>query len=213
MRKDTLVNEPESSPKASSDVAGHILQVAARLFSSRGYDATSVREIVEAAGVTKPTLYYHFGSKQGLAEELLRRPHVDLVAVIRDLLVRVDDPVRLLREALEAHLRFCRDEPDWARFFFAVLSSPQNATLAEGMCRSGEDMRGAMSDCFARLAELGLIESDRIESLGRMFRGLIFVSILEFLKFGRALGPELADELSRDLLHGFARPGFAIERA
>ena len=36
----------------------------------RGYDATPVRAIVEAAGVTKPTLYYHFGSKEGLAQAL-----------------------------------------------------------------------------------------------------------------------------------------------
>ena len=43
-----------------SPVARHIARAAARLFAERGYDATSVREIVEAAGVAKPTLYYYF---------------------------------------------------------------------------------------------------------------------------------------------------------
>ncbi|MFN7990504.1 MAG: TetR/AcrR family transcriptional regulator [Thermoanaerobaculia bacterium] len=46
------------------------------LFTTRGYAATSVREIVEMAGVTKPALYYHFESKEGIylaiLDELVR---------------------------------------------------------------------------------------------------------------------------------------------
>ena len=41
-----------------------ILKKALELFSEKGYDATSVREICEAAGITKPTLYYFYGSKR-----------------------------------------------------------------------------------------------------------------------------------------------------
>lgn len=48
-----------------------LLQAAVELFTVRGYAATSVREIVEAAGLTKPALYYHFGSKEGIYLELL----------------------------------------------------------------------------------------------------------------------------------------------
>lgn len=44
-----------------------LLHEAARLFAERGYDAVSVREIVEASGCTKPAMYYHFGSKDGVA--------------------------------------------------------------------------------------------------------------------------------------------------
>jgi AcrR family transcriptional regulator len=43
-----------------------LLHEAADLFSRKGYAATSVGEIVAAAGVTKPVLYYHFESKEGL---------------------------------------------------------------------------------------------------------------------------------------------------
>ena len=42
-----------------------ILQCAEELFYSRGYDAAGVQEIVEMAGVTKPTLYYYFGRQAG----------------------------------------------------------------------------------------------------------------------------------------------------
>ena len=48
-----------------------ILSEALHLFYVRGYDAVGVQEIVDAAGVTKPTLYYYFGSKKGLLETLL----------------------------------------------------------------------------------------------------------------------------------------------
>lgn len=47
-----------------------IMQCAEELFYSKGYDATGVQEIVERAGVTKPTLYYYFGSKKGLLKAI-----------------------------------------------------------------------------------------------------------------------------------------------
>ena len=40
--------------------AAKIVAAAVRLFCEKGYEATAVREIVEAAGVTKPVLYYYF---------------------------------------------------------------------------------------------------------------------------------------------------------
>ncbi len=41
------------------------------LFARKGYAATTVREIVEAAGVTKPALYYHFGNKEGIFRAMI----------------------------------------------------------------------------------------------------------------------------------------------
>jgi AcrR family transcriptional regulator len=48
-----------------------LLREAADLFSRKGYAATSVGEIVAAAGVTKPVLYYHFKSKERLYLQLM----------------------------------------------------------------------------------------------------------------------------------------------
>src|SRR3954471_19223356 len=101
-----------TSQRSSRDVASHIARVAARLFAERGYDATSVREIVEAAGVTKPTLYYHFGSKEGLAQALLHRPLSGLVEVLGGIAAEGGDPVERLARLVEAHFAFCREEPD-----------------------------------------------------------------------------------------------------
>lgn len=61
--------------KLSGSPQQRLLLAATEIFTSRGYAATSVREIVERAGVTKPVLYYHFTNKEGiylaLVEQLL----------------------------------------------------------------------------------------------------------------------------------------------
>jgi AcrR family transcriptional regulator len=49
----------------------NLLDQAMVLFARHGYEGTGVQEIVEAANVTKPTLYHYFGSKAGLLEALL----------------------------------------------------------------------------------------------------------------------------------------------
>lgn len=60
-----------SSSVPPSDVRQRLLQAALTHFTRRGYAATSVREIVATAGVTKPVLYYYFSSKEGLYLALL----------------------------------------------------------------------------------------------------------------------------------------------
>lgn len=48
-----------------------IMKCALDLFYAKGYDAVGVQEIAEKAGITKPTLYYYFGSKLGLLKSIL----------------------------------------------------------------------------------------------------------------------------------------------
>ena len=48
-----------------------LLESAIALFAEKGYASTSVREIVERAGVTKPALYYYFESKEGMFRAIL----------------------------------------------------------------------------------------------------------------------------------------------
>jgi AcrR family transcriptional regulator len=52
-------------------VRDRLLESAIDIFNQRGYAAASVREIVEASGVTKPVLYYYFGSKEGIYAEIM----------------------------------------------------------------------------------------------------------------------------------------------
>lgn len=51
-----------------------ILEAASRLFTERGYAATSVRDIAAEIGIANPSLYYHFKSKSEILIELLSEP-------------------------------------------------------------------------------------------------------------------------------------------
>ncbi len=65
-------------------VRERLLSAALDIFNERGYAATSVREIVEAAGVTKPSLYYYFGNKEGIYTELMREPFKSLERILEE---------------------------------------------------------------------------------------------------------------------------------
>jgi len=52
------------------DLKARLLLSALSHFAAKGYDGVQVKEVAEEAGVSKPTLYYHFGSKEGLFRQL-----------------------------------------------------------------------------------------------------------------------------------------------
>ena len=92
-----------------------ILAAAAAAFAVRGYEAASVGEIAAAAGITKPVLYDHFGSKRELFVEVMERARDDLVhrsAVA----MAADAPLeRRIRTAVEAFFTYVEDDPEAAR--------------------------------------------------------------------------------------------------
>ena len=60
MKRKNTDGSPESNARQ------RLLETAIGMFAEKGYAGTSVREIVEQAGVSKPVLYYYFQSKEGL---------------------------------------------------------------------------------------------------------------------------------------------------
>src|SRR4051812_32716571 len=56
-----------------ADMPERLLDVATRLFAERGFEGTSVQEIVAAAGVTKGAMYHYFASKDDLLYEIYHR--------------------------------------------------------------------------------------------------------------------------------------------
>ncbi len=59
--------------KNPSESVNRILTCAERLFATKGYDAASIRDITNEAEVNLAAIHYHFGSKEKLLEELLKR--------------------------------------------------------------------------------------------------------------------------------------------
>ncbi|MDX2972432.1 TetR/AcrR family transcriptional regulator [Kribbella solani] len=58
-------------PTGSRDTKGDIHRAAVQLFSTQGYEKTSLREIAEQVGITKASLYYHYSSKQDLLRAII----------------------------------------------------------------------------------------------------------------------------------------------
>lgn len=76
-----------------------IIEAAIEVFFAKGFDAASMREIAEKAGLTKPMIYYHFKNKEALYLGLLED---NLALFCRDLekLLTADAPARTVLAAL-----------------------------------------------------------------------------------------------------------------
>jgi len=103
---------------------GRILAAAVHLFCRRGYEAASVREIVEEAGVTKPVLYYYFKNKEELFQFIvsstLKEYRENLEAICR----RTDLDFRGCLEAVcELHFEAAKTAPELVRFVNAIAFS------------------------------------------------------------------------------------------
>ena len=59
-----------------------LLESARYLFAEKGYEGTSIREIIERAGVTRPVLYYYFANKEDLFRRLVEMNFSDYTAKI-----------------------------------------------------------------------------------------------------------------------------------
>lgn len=71
-----------ADPEALADTKTMIVQQAKGLFAARGYRGVSVREIAEACGLGKATLYHHFRDKRALYMEVLESGADRLVRVL-----------------------------------------------------------------------------------------------------------------------------------
>jgi len=118
------------------DPKERLLDEALRLFARRGVDAVGIQEIVEASGVTKPTLYHHYGSKEGLVTALVDRGFRHLNQSLdgqgpydRDL------PWYLERQA-GRWIEAVRLQPDWFRLQLSLTFLPAE-NLASAPVRPG----------------------------------------------------------------------------
>jgi AcrR family transcriptional regulator len=82
-----------------------LFAVALELFAQRGYRATTMDDIADAAGVTKPLLYQHFSSKRALYLELVDSIAGELLGAVRDAVVQADGPRQQVELGFAAYFR------------------------------------------------------------------------------------------------------------
>ncbi|QFG26294.1 TetR/AcrR family transcriptional regulator [Actinomadura sp. WMMB 499] len=89
--------DAEGTAAARAERRAELLATAAEVFASQGYSATTVRKVADAAGILGGSLYYHFDSKESMADEILSTFLDDMWASYE----RVLDEGRSARDTLE----------------------------------------------------------------------------------------------------------------
>lgn len=103
-----------------------LLEVAEGLFADQGYLATSVREIVQGAGVQPPALYYHFENKEALLVELLTMRFEAYERSLKERLGPTTTPEAACLAFVEHAFDRLADQSSAVRFVFGVLYGPQH---------------------------------------------------------------------------------------
>lgn len=106
---------------AGTERRRQLIDVARSLFAERGYEATSIEEIAQRAGVSKPVVYEHFGGKEGLYAVVVDREMSVLLDGITSSLTSYRSRVRLEQVAL-ALLSYIEDRTDGFRIL--IRDSP-----------------------------------------------------------------------------------------
>jgi TetR/AcrR family transcriptional regulator len=101
-----------------------LLDIALSLFSQRGYDAVGVQEIVDEAGVTKPTLYHYFDSKRGLLDALIQREEGRLLSGILFASIYQGDLIITLERIVKAYFKVSKEHPDFYRLQMGMVFAP-----------------------------------------------------------------------------------------
>jgi TetR/AcrR family transcriptional regulator len=118
---------PQSAAQPSrGGMRSVILRAAAELFAARGYNATSVREVVERAGCTKPTLYYYFQNKEQLFLEALRDRTAIFTDVVDGALSRPGTVRERFRDAMRATVEQLRGDPITHRLLVTAERRPDH---------------------------------------------------------------------------------------
>jgi AcrR family transcriptional regulator len=117
--------------------------VARELFAAGGFHATSMDDVAEAAGVTKPVLYQHFPSKRALYRELLEDVGRRLLAEITAAAAPADNGRERVQNGMAAYFRFVTDNQPAFRLLFGA-SVRNDAEFAEVASRVLEHMAEAV---------------------------------------------------------------------
>jgi TetR/AcrR family transcriptional regulator, cholesterol catabolism regulator len=171
-----------------------LVQIAAELFAERGYRATTVRHIGDAAGVLSGSLYHHFDAKETILDELLSSYLDELLGTYRTIVEAGEPPAATLRELVHASFRSLSEH----RAAITVLQNERNylRTLPRFgyLTKSEEEVRRIWITVLRDGMESGDFRSDLDPVVAyRFLRDSVWVAVRWFRADGQLSADELAD--------------------
>lgn len=108
-----------------------IMEAAANLFAEKGFDHTSITDILNAVGIAKGTLYYHFKSKEEIMDALIQQQSAQILSAAQKVAEDKSIPVeeRMIRTILS--LRVENTEMPEGKEMIEHLHRPQNALMQQ----------------------------------------------------------------------------------
>ena len=180
-----------------------ILDAAERLFAERGYDAASLTDVGAAAGVSRGTPGYFFGSKADLYQSVLERAFSEVREAVRAgrarALASSHTPDAILAGAVSDYFDFLAARPNFIRLIEREALSGTGQLPGASHLSAGQEALAAIS------AELGLDETDAGES-GQLLLSIIalcWFHLIHARTVAPAVGVELgsAEDLERRKRH------------
>jgi TetR/AcrR family transcriptional regulator len=180
----------------------HLLDCALALFSARGFDAVGVQEIVEAAGVTKPTLYHYFTNKRGLLDTLLDERFKPLTTALCQAAEYQGDLVMSLRKVMLVFFNFAVENPVFYRLQLALyFASPESEPNQAASHFSLEQYR-LVEEMFVHAGEQHGNLKGRHGTYAATFIGLINTFIGLFLNGHIVLSEPLVYQAVQQFMYG-----------
>lgn len=104
----------------------HLLDTALRLFRRKGFDATTMRDVAEAASMSVGAAYYHFRSKEDLVLAFYRWTQDEHERLLRERLAGVTEPVDRVRIALHTKLQLIEKSRPFLGALFRFTGDPKH---------------------------------------------------------------------------------------
>jgi AcrR family transcriptional regulator len=167
-----------------------ILDAAVEVFTERGFQNASMDAVAERVGVTKPVLYTHFGSKDGLLLACIARSRAELLEVTTAAVAAADTPENMMRSGIRAFFDYIDAQgPAW----MIGYSEPMVAGAAL------ESVRAQQTDFLATLLAARKPDADpqRLEAWAQIVVGAC--ERLAIWRSTRTISAELATEYVMDL--------------
>jgi len=194
--------------KIDSQTSGRILRSALKHFADCGYAGASVQSIVDAARVTKPSLYYYFQSKAGLFQALIDWAHDERYRLMCEAAEVKGGLDKQLTEVLAALFEFINGHRSLMRIAFATAFAARGEIPAEIRYVDKSERNFEFIHALVRrgLADGALDKAYSSRELTMGIYGMMTIKVMEHLVHGKPrLTRRAAESIVQLFLGGAAR--------